>query len=311
MADKNIRGLACLDILFSNVKRYRKSGQAKELFEFTASFPKLAPLNAMLVHIQQPGSRMVATAYDWLEKYGRTLKFNAKPLIILWPFAPVTFVFDISDTEPTDHAKEIPEEVINPFRPSGYLDPLVWDTLYDNLPGLGILAVWTDLGSQRGGSIQRMRGKYRLRYDDKYVKILYAIKLSRKADQFTNFSTLTHELGHLFCGHLAYQSNDKRFPKREELAKKDPKELKTIEEFEAEAVSWLVCRRLGLKTPSDRYLSSYWADKDKDLPDISLNNILWAAGKIEALCKKSHEAAKELLLDMEKPEAREYKEWRD
>lgn len=309
--DKTIRGLGCLDILFSNVRRYRRSAEARALFEFTAGFPKLAPLNALLVHIQQPHSRMVATADDWQIKYGRKLKFNARPLIILWPFGPVNFVFDIGDTVATENALDIPEAAINPFQPSGYLPDSVWRTLSDNLPALGILQVQDYFGSQAGGSILRMSGKYYLRKRNQAVKILYAIKLKRNAGLLANFCTLLHELGHLYCGHLNSGAYDKRFPDRAELEKREPVEKKIIKEFEAESVAWLVFRRLGLESPADIYLSSYWRDEDMELPDISLNTIFWAAGKIEALCKKPCDPCKECVIDPGGPEAMEYKEWDD
>ena len=51
-------------------------------------------------------------------------------------------------------------------------------------------------------------------------------------------------------------------------------------ELEAEAVSWLVCRRLGLETRSAEYLAGY-VDKD-DLGRISTFAITAAAHRVEA-----------------------------
>ena len=309
MSDKTIRGLGCLDILFTNVRRYRQSDKAKALYEFTASFPRLAPLNALLVHIQKPYSRMVATAIDWKLKYGRKLKFNATPLIILWPFGPVNFVFDISDTEETENASEIPEEILKPFQPQGYLPNSTLRYIYENLPALGILETRVNLGALAGGSIQPMRGQYYQRSCGNNVKILYAIKLRRDIDELSRFSILVHELGHLYCGHLNAGGKDKRFPARAELYQKERKEKIIIQEFEAESVAWLVCRRLGLDAPADLYLSSYWKEKDKELPEISLNTIFWAAGKIETLCKQQYETPREFSLELGTPEANGYREW--
>lgn len=311
MPEKTLREISGLDILFEHARMYRKSSQAKALYEFVASFPKLAPLNALLVHIQQPHSRMVATAWDWFDKYGRQLKFNAKPLIILWPFGPVNLVFDIGDTEPGPNAKEIPEEAVNPFQPTGELSREIWSNIHYNLPAVGIMEVYSDMGSPLGGYVQslRERHKYYILHSGMKLKILYAIKLRRNVDQLTNFATLIHELGHLFCGHLTRWKEDKRFPEREKLAKKEKNERKIIQEFEAESVSWLVCRRLGIDTRADSYLGGYWKDENKDLPEISLEAVFSAAGKIEALCKAPCKPHKSVIIDENSPEALEYRAW--
>jgi len=56
-------------------------------------------------------------------------------------------------------------------------------------------------------------------------------------------------------------------------------------EIEAESVSWLVCHRLGLDTDTDRYLSQLLEDanSEKNLSDISIDNILIIAGHIESM----------------------------
>ena len=51
-------------------------------------------------------------------------------------------------------------------------------------------------------------------------------------------------------------------------------------ELEAEAVSWLVCQRLGLETRSAEYLAGYVDDNDLDR--ISTFAITAAAHRIEA-----------------------------
>lgn len=311
MSEKTIREISGLDILFEHARMYRKSSQAKALYEFVANFPKLAPLNALLVHIQQPHSRMVATAWDWRDKYGRQLKFNAKPLIILWPFGPVNFVFDIGDTEPGPDAKEIPEVAVNPFQPSGELCGEVWSNIHHNLLAVGIMEVFSDMGSLQGGSIQPMRDKhkYYALHSGMKLKIMYAIKLRKNVDLLTTFATLIHELGHLFCGHLTKWKEDKRFPNRQQLDQKEKRERDVIQEFEAESVSWLVCRRLGIDIPAGSYLGGYWKDENKDLPEISLEAIFSAAGKIEALCKGPCKPHKSVVIDENSPEALEYRAW--
>ena len=75
-----------IDELYNNVQKFRSTKYTSKLFEFIANFPKLAPYNAMLVFMQKPGSSYVATVKEWKEKYGRSPKSTANPLIILKTF---------------------------------------------------------------------------------------------------------------------------------------------------------------------------------------------------------------------------------
>ena len=78
-----------LDELFLKVGLYRHSEDLRELFLFIRKFPRLAPYNAFLIHIQKPGCQFVAEEDVWLNKYNRRVIPGSRPLVILWPFAPV------------------------------------------------------------------------------------------------------------------------------------------------------------------------------------------------------------------------------
>jgi len=92
------------------------------------------------------------------------------------------------------------------------------------------------------------------------------------------YATLVHELGHLYCGHLG-TPNDRWWPNRRGLSLKS-------REFEAESVAYLVCRRAGIEPPSDEYLSGY-LEQDGEVPMISLDRVLTAAGLIEQMGRES------------------------
>ena len=49
--DKEVKAL---DELFHEVGVYRHSKDLKELFDFIKKFPKIAPFNVFLLHIQKP-----------------------------------------------------------------------------------------------------------------------------------------------------------------------------------------------------------------------------------------------------------------
>ena len=46
----------------------------------------------MLLQLQKPGLSYAASARDWRERFGRTIKEGTRPLLILWPFGPVALV---------------------------------------------------------------------------------------------------------------------------------------------------------------------------------------------------------------------------
>lgn len=83
----------------------------------------------MLIHIQKPGSKYVASANEWAKRFNRRIKPEARPLIILRPFGPVSFVFELSDT----YGKEpFPEEFLNPFKVEGIISEHTFRKLTTN-----------------------------------------------------------------------------------------------------------------------------------------------------------------------------------
>jgi len=58
-----------------------------------------------------------------------------------------------------------------------------------------------------------------------------------------------------------------------------------VVEFEAESVSYLVCKRFGLETASEEYLAGY-VRSEMEVPSISLECVMKAAGLIEKMGKE-------------------------
>lgn len=119
-----------LEELYYYTNQYRTGDSLNELFQFICRLPSIAPFNAMLLHIQKPGATAVATAAQWNRQFKRTIRPGARPLVILWPFAPVEFVYEAADTiGDTD----LPETILTPFQASGKLPPLALKRLINNL----------------------------------------------------------------------------------------------------------------------------------------------------------------------------------
>ncbi len=275
-----------LDRLFEEVRSFHHAKEVRALFDYCIRMRNLSSYNAALVYTQQPGNQLVLSAKQWGNEQ-RLIKPNARPLIILLPFGPVGFVYDIADTLPECNTEEefekqrlIDKYLNHPFQSEqndlfGYKDSKY--ILARNMPLYGIVTESMNRGSSMAANIRY--------YDKANVQIpikkdhtvnyhsLYWVGINNDLDEAQQLASLFHELGHLFCHHLPTP-----------LKKYKQRALGTkSEEFEAESVSYLVCSRLGIKTRSAEYLAGY-KDDDK-IPHVSFENIFHAVNTIENMLK--------------------------
>lgn len=251
-----------LDQLLDESRLYRTGVDFKALLDFVVRLRNFAPFNAMLLQIQKPGLTYAASALDWRERFGRTVKKDARPLLILWPFAPVAFVYDIQDTE----GQALPLGV-SPFVTEGRFDEVRLVGFTHLLAKKSIHWISIDAGEGKAGSIQCVRRPPNLPAE-------YALRVNRNHSPEVKFTTLLHELAHLFLGHLGRDAQLK-IPDRSSM---DHAEV----ELEAESVAYIICHRNGLKPRSESYLSKYVAP-DTNSDNIALYQIMRAAGQIETL----------------------------
>lgn len=110
--DKNVNSF---DALYAEVGSHRSVMPWDELLDFVRRFPQIAAFNAALIAQQKSGAIFVETEHSWQQKYDRLLNDDAVALIVLHPFAPVRFVYDVEDT----HGPPVPDAAINPFKAVG------------------------------------------------------------------------------------------------------------------------------------------------------------------------------------------------
>ena len=70
-----------------------------QLLDFSHRFRRMAVWNARMAQIQRPGAAAIASEFEW-KSVGRHVLPDAVPIIILWPFSPIRFVYEFSDTGP-------------------------------------------------------------------------------------------------------------------------------------------------------------------------------------------------------------------
>jgi len=260
-----------LDDLARKSIAYRNSTAFREMIEFVAKFREYAPYNNMLVKIQNPSCGFYATERDWRRRFDRRVVDDAKPMLILAPMHPVMLVYDLDSTD----GPPLPEKLKTFAQTEGDFDPKVIGRTLENAERDKILVQFKTLSSTNAGvaTTRLSDSRYKMR-----------IVIHNKLDEGSRYSVLCHELAHIYLGHLG-TDKDNWWPCRINLTH-------STVEIEAEAVSYIVTLRAGLKSPSDSYLSSHL--RGDGVPDsVSLELISKVAGKLEEMGRRVLPARKE------------------
>lgn len=281
----NLRGI---DELFASVKEYAESPRFRQLLDFTARFKMYAVYNAMLIYLQRPGARYVLSPKEWEKKYDRQIKNGALPILVLQTMGPLRCVYDVADTLPIHPGpdEKFPPELSNPYDgdPTAAVELGTLQTLESRLRHLGIFYGTMQTGSDYSGKLEIGKANDPpLKLCDMPWKPSYTLWVHAGASDTVKFCTIVHELGHLFLRHMpsGYEKDWWLGPRC-----LSPE----AEEFEAETVSWLVARRLGVDNPSYRYLAKY-LDHHGEIPqDISVDEIIRAVNWVERIMAAQNEA---------------------
>jgi hypothetical protein len=255
-----------IDDLVRESAVYRSSEDFQKMIEFMAKFRAYAPYNNMLVRIQNPSCSFYATQRDWRSRFGRTLKEDARPMLILAPMHPVMLVYELDSTKGPD----IPKELLEFAKFEGSWDP-TWLTRtsrnaaeHDNIR----VEVKT-LSSTNAGFAAIARG-------DAHWKM--RISLHEGLDDRSRYGVLCHELAHIYLGHLGSDA-DNWWVSRTGLNQ-------NIVEIEAESVAYIVTHQLGLTGSSAAYVSRHLASGNLP-PAVSLHMIAKVAGRLKEMALRS------------------------
>jgi hypothetical protein len=258
--------LTGIDSLLRQSKAYRNSGAFQEMVSFMANFRDYAPYNNMLVRVQNPTCSFYATETDWVRRFERHLKEDARPMLILAPMHPVMLVYDLDQTE----GPRLPEEVNRFARFEGEWNPL-WlrKTVRNAAIHDRIRVGFKPLSSTNAGfaAIAPAIGKWKMR-----------IVVHSELDEPSRYGVLCHELAHIYLGHLG-SDWDRWWASRSELDH-------AAVEIEAEAVAFIVTTRLGLSGNSAAYVSRYLKLEDRLPASVSLDLVAKVASRIEEMARR-------------------------
>lgn len=275
--EKFITDKQTIDELFRSSKKYRNSVAFIKFFNFIAKFNHYSRFNSMLIFLQDESVIFFGSSKFWQNNYNRRVKEGARPYIVLQPFGPVMVVFDIFSTEGKETHDEflIRELGSKPFDVQGLINPEILNNAILETKKFGIKVTYKSLSYIKSGSI--------LINSNDQLEIFLNIGLSYEQ----NFATLIHELGHLFLGHLSGDLSGSFVENAKgKQMKINKRQLKIeTEELEAETVSFLICKKLGLETRSAEYLAGY-INSEKDLEEFSYESVIKTADKIEEVFLK-------------------------
>lgn len=265
--------LSALDEMLRSSGRYCQSCEYLQMMEFVGRFRQYSPFNCLLVYIQDPSISYVATARDWEQRFGRRPQRKARPLVILQPFGPVMFLYDLKETE----GDPVPDDLAHPFKTEGFVPGHVLSNTIHNCSSHRIEVRHELEDVRQAGMAIRLDMNMRRQYEHLAVSpdSRYLILLNRHHTNEEQYSTLAHELAHIFCGHLGDESDGWWQDRRGQ----DDNVIET----EAESVAYLVCRRRGLKIASERYLANYRLAADQNMPLVVLNAVLHVTDYIEKM----------------------------
>jgi hypothetical protein len=263
-----------VDEVFAASPRFRDSRNVIDLFRFIARFPGYSAFNGLLIFTQNSSATYVATARSWRQKFGRQPKRDANPIIILAPMAPILFVFDIQDTE----GPPVPSTQLEMPGTRGQQLGKVYANTRHNCAVHGIAVKEQSMDPRSADTASRISPALRKQNPDLDLQkdTSYLILIDKNQSLEDQYSSLAHELGHIFCGHLGIDRHA-WWPEREDL---------NIDgmEIEADAAAYLVCERLGMQSVSARHLANYM-EENHELPVFSLNAVLQSVGYIEEMGK--------------------------
>lgn len=255
--------LDTLDELFQRSREYRGSRQYLETLHFIRKFTQYSPYNSFLIRMQRPDATFVATASKWRREHRRAVLPEARPLVVLVPFGPVHFVYDLADTVGDD--SRIPQQALHPFMVRGYLDPRVWDNTLAHADQQGIRVEFKPMEPGMAGFVRRTERREQGRF---------VVTLNANQSLEERYATLIHELAHVLCGHLGRLADEKGWDDRAH-------EPVVHREIEAESILYLVTERQGVYPRSEEYLADYVMQFGDMVPPISFTTVLTVAGDLE------------------------------
>lgn len=268
-------GRRSIDLLAVEAIRSGAASGVEDLLRQVARVPRRAMFNALLAILQMPHATVMLSAEDWDQRWGRRIVPGQRPLVLMFPFGPIEFVFDVTQTEPGEHARPLPVDP-TPFAMASVSEAgRVLAQLIAEVEKLGVRVVDARTGAALAGKICRAENGGWLTIphgrSTTAVPVRWVVELNSAHTPTEKLATLAHELGHLFCGHVGADKGD-FWPNRlvEEHVQR---------EFEAESVALLVFLRIAPEALLPPYLEDI-LEPGQPPPDEGWSYVVQAADQV-------------------------------
>ncbi|PIT96702.1 hypothetical protein COT82_01815 [Candidatus Campbellbacteria bacterium CG10_big_fil_rev_8_21_14_0_10_35_52] len=246
---------------FDQLLAMKSSEKMEQYLEFCKRVPNHSTFNSTLVFIQKPSCFYYATKAQWKKLFNRELKPSARPLLILFPFAPVEFVYDLEDIEGEPLSEK--DLIYWWVEESGGISRERIESLIRLCEELGIRfsIASTDYLREKGhmtfgvANHKMDTNEYRIKLHPRYKDPAFLQEA---------FGVLVHEVAHYLLGHCgeirkAVQFRRKNVEGFEDvfIAKDAHKIDRSSEEVEAELTAYLVFSKYGVAKKSAPYLAGW------------------------------------------------------
>lgn len=242
---------------------------------------RLSLFNSATLLVQRSGIGFATSEKTWLKHYGRYLKPEANPLIIMKPFAPLELFYEACDTYDMEN-QALPEWMTETSIVTTSTTPFTL-SYQDVLPVLqahGIYYAEAEMGARMGGLMDFRETPVWIRIPRK-KKIVeyqthYAMVVNSKSNDTSKAESIFHEIGHLLCGHLPEDETLKNNSEiRLNIPKRDRTHLTEVtQEYEAEMTCEFILKAMGFDYDSNAYLKQY---EDGEVPEFDLGIVITAA----------------------------------
>jgi hypothetical protein len=282
-----------LQELFQRSHVHADGEEYVRVLELVAGFPTASPYNAYLLSVQNPEVGYALSARQWALRHGARVRPNARPLLILMPFGPVEFVYDVADVE----VETLSPDARAPFRTTGRPPGRALEMLVENAKTELVSVRWAPRPTGPPSEIRPVGPSVQLGeaepvglFDDPPPDrpprlAAYVLSVHDGLDAGRRCTALVHELAHLLLGHVERPAHHPRTGSRVRARRGV---APALAELEAESVTYLVAHRLGLRERPAPYLAGFLRDAREAAPAewIAFDAVLSVATTLLGWCER-------------------------